>query len=150
MKKRIITSIIISFCIILSYSCDDEFTSNVQTSIYQLPGCKSNSMFKSNETFGDSCFTYSFSDKLVIDFCVNGNCCPDSNRFYTTSDIFRDSISITIADTAQNLCRCMCNYIIHGEFESLPYDKYFVKCSIGKNGNQQLLYEQTVDRTKPN
>jgi hypothetical protein len=148
MKKRIIFSLIFYVGIIISFSCDNELSSKVQTSIYQVPGCKSNSLFKTGIDNRDSCFTYSYTEKLTVDFCVDGNCCPDSNRYSISSKILRDSITITVADTAQNLCRCICNYIIHGEFESLPKDEYFIKCILKKEGNQEITYAQTVKRTR--
>jgi hypothetical protein len=44
----------------------------------------------------------------------------------------------------------MCNYIIHGEFELLQNDKYFVKCMLTNKENQTILYNQTVKRASLN
>jgi len=114
-----------------------------------VPGCKSNQLLKSGDTFGDSYFTYSFTDKLIVDFCVSGNCCPDENRFRTSSNILGDSIIVTVADTAQNLCKYICNYIIHGEFEQLPKDRYFIKCILADEENKQIICTEKVKRTLP-
>ena len=120
MKNYIRTFVFIISGILIFNSCGEETSPEIKTMLYQIPGCKGNSLSKSMNAQIDSCFHYSFTETLEIEFCVSGNCCPDENRFVTTSKILNDSITIAITDTAENLCRCICNYIIHGEFESLP------------------------------
>lgn len=127
-------------------SCGEETSPEVKTVLYQIPGCKGNSLSKSFNAQLDSCFHYSFAEKLEIEFCVSGNCCPDENRFVTTSKIVNDSIIIAVRDTAQHLCRCICNYIIHGEFESLPLNKYIVKCIMNTENKNDVLYLMEVKK----
>ncbi len=143
MKNYIRTFVFIISGILIFNSCGEETSPEIQTVLYQIPGCKGNSLSKSFNAQIDSCFHYSFKEKLEIEFCVSGNCCPDENRFVTTSKILNDSITIAIKDTAENLCRCICNYIIHGEFESLPLDQYKVKCT---DGEGKVLYNEIVKR----
>lgn len=144
--KRYLLMTAVAVCIIILISCDEEFSPSDQVFIYQVPGCKSTSIFKIGSENRDSCFTYSFTENLVLDFCVNGNCCPDSNRFKTSSSTHSDSIIITIADTAQNLCRCNCSYTIRAEFKSLTRDEYFVTCILQNNELQETIYSQVVKK----
>ena len=109
--------------------------------LVQMGGCQAGNPSKSSTT--DSCFTYTFNEQLIIDFCVTGNCCPDTNRFemnYTAED---GIIAISVADTAENLCRCICPYIIHAEFSDLPENEYTVKIAM-TGPVDQLIYNETV------
>ena len=83
----------------------------------------------------DSLFLYSFPDSLVLDFSVKANCCPDSNRFSISQTTGSDTIVVTVTDTAENGCRCVCPYMIHTSFESLPYDRYVVRCRLCASGD---------------
>ncbi|MEG8947650.1 hypothetical protein [Rosettibacter firmus] len=132
--------------IILITNCkESSVTPEIGAKIYQLDGCRPiNKLFKMD--LSDSCFSYNFSDKLTIDFCVSANCCPDKNRFLIRNKIIKDTITITITDTAANLCRCICNYIIHGEFESLQNDSYYIKCIRTDSGDEKLLYFRKIIR----
>lgn len=94
---------------------------------YQIAGCNSHYPIE-KATQGDTCFSYTFIDTLKVDFCVTGNCCPDSNRFVTSHNIIADTIFITVSDTAANLCQCDCNYIIHIEISGLPNNRYIFYC----------------------
>ncbi len=97
----------------------------------------------------DSVFIYSFKDSLVLDFSVIANCCPDSNRFSISQVTGTDTLVITVADTAMNLCRCVCPYLIHARFEGLPQDRYIVICRICDEGNfDDPLYLVEVVRTR--
>jgi hypothetical protein len=78
----------------------------------------------------DSVFTYSFSDTLLIDFSAISNCCPDSDRFDVSSTVGSDTIVVSVADTAQHLCRCVCPYMVEARFANLPNDHYLVRCRI--------------------
>lgn len=138
--------IAIVFLLVLNFCKESSVTPEVKATLYQINGCQPSLGKKANNLLNDSCFQYTFFDKLTIDFCVNGNCCPDKNRFLITNKIFKDTITITVKDTADNLCRCTCNYIIHGEFESLNYNSYVIKCLADKNQNYKLLYLQKVFR----
>ncbi|MCX7797150.1 MAG: hypothetical protein N2249_00825 [Melioribacter sp.] len=139
-----ISRLLVILFLLLFYFCkDDTVIYEANAILYQIDGCQPKLEKKS---FGDTCFKYTFSDKLIIDFCVSGNCCPDKNRYLITHKIFKDTITITVKDTAANLCRCICNYIIHCEFELLNYDNYVVKCMLDKTKNYELLYLQKVIR----
>lgn len=131
-------------CLVFLSSCEDSASQEVQVSLFQAAGCKSNALSKISSIGIDSCFFYTFTQNLEIDFCLSGNCCPDKNRFATNHKIFADTIIITVKDTAPRLCHCICNYIIHGEFQNLARDKYFVKCI--REEENLVIYEQSVIR----
>lgn len=110
-------------------SCSDnsaDTLGEVTFEAYQVGGCCGNSLAKA--AYLDSCFSYSFDDILEIDFCLSGNCCPDSNRFITDYTISSDTIYIIATDIEENLCKCICPYQIHLEFTNLEYDKYVFRC----------------------
>jgi hypothetical protein len=88
----------------------------------------------------DSIFSYSFSQNLILDFSAIGNCCPDSNRFTVNYDIRSDTIVVTVIDTARNLCRCNCLYMIHIQLTDLLMDNYTVRCRLG---NGQTFIDPT-------
>lgn len=111
-------------------------------SLEQIDGCSS---VLARAVTADSCFTYLFDSNLIIDFCVTANCCPDSDRFVLSADIISNNISITVQDTAADLCRCICPYLVHAEFCELPLDDYLVRVLVGTDS---LIYEETVQRSK--
>jgi hypothetical protein len=123
--------ILLLFTTILIYSCSNSDVtkpvSETEFTAYQISGCNKQSHF-GKITDLDSCFNYTFDDSLKIDFCVVGNCCPDSNRFVTDYQISTDTIYVTVADTAENLCKCMCNYIVHLELSGLEKNEYLFYC----------------------
>ena len=133
----------ISFFIINSCTNDPIYPDSKAT-LYQIEGCQKNVLLKSVQT--DSCFNYKFDNSLSIEFCVTGNCCPAKDRFKLSSNVFRDSITITIIDTAENLCRCICNYIIHSEFQGLQNDRYIIKCVKDEIIQKKLLYFEEVKK----
>ncbi len=97
----------------------------------------------------DSLFSYSFTDSLVLDFSVTTNCCPDSNRFTISQVTGTDTIVVTVTDTAENGCHCVCPYMIHARFDNLPHDRYIVRCRICDEGNcDDPLYLVEVVRTR--
>ena len=95
---------------------------------YETSSCISPALLKGTTVFPDSVFSYSFSDNLTMDFSSISNCCPDSNRFVLDHEIRQDTIIITVTDTAQNLCRCICLYMIHSEITGLPMNQYVIRC----------------------
>ena len=124
--KKLIYFIFITIALLL-FSCTTEpVITNHSFTSYQVPGCNRHTLSKS--TNPDSCFVYSFEDTLKIDFCVTGNCCPDSNRFTTNYKIKSDTIFVKVKDIEEHICRCMCNYTIHLEFNNLEKDKYIFYC----------------------
>ena len=114
---------------------DIVFTAN------QIPGCNGSFTLDKVSVSG-SCFSYTFDDTLKIDFCVPGNCCPDSDRFVTNYDIKSDTLFVTVADTAENLCYCICNYVIHIEVTGLPNERYVFRCDY-----ENLEYNEVVSKT---
>lgn len=126
---------LIGMLTILLYSCErsttpDELLPKPETALYQVGGCGGSPLRKA--ALVDSCFDYTFNEKLSIDFCVSGNCCPDSNRFVIQSGIIGDQITIAVTDTAENLCRCICPYQLHAEFSHLPESSYRVICKLAE------------------
>jgi hypothetical protein len=133
------------FIILVGYSCnDDPLTSENNAILEQIAGCQNNKLNKS--VSGDSCFFYTFETELNLQFCVSGNCCPDSNRYTLSSKILRDTIEIAIKDTARNLCKCICQYFIHACFQDLNSDRYIIKCVQGESIDKKVLYLKEVNR----
>ncbi len=109
--------------------------------LQSINGCQRDNLAK--DTIVDSCFVYQFDNDLVLDFCVTANCCPDSNRFELSQEVRNDSITITVADTAANLCDCICPYIIHVEYFDLPEDMYYVRVLMADG---ELVREEQIWR----
>jgi hypothetical protein len=124
MKLNIIHFSLISTILIMN--CGRNPYPEVVTFYSQSSKCLLNGLSKSADL--DSVFTYLFDNNLLIDFSVTANCCPDSNRFSISQITGTDTIIISVADTAQNLCKCVCPYMIHVEFENLSKDHYVVRC----------------------
>jgi len=145
MKLNLSAQLVLLFSItILFLKCDSSITESAADGIiHQISGCNK-SYSRSPES--DSCFTYTFRETLKIDFCVPGNCCPDSNRFSFKSGVFKDTITIVFADTAANLCRCICNYTIQAEFDNLIKDFYLVKCQRKDSLGVYTSYREKVYR----
>lgn len=137
---------IVSLCvIIITYSClDDPLTSQNTVILQQIPGCQKNKLDKLSS--GDSCFSYTFGKNLDLQFCVSGNCCPDSNRYVLSSKFSYDTLEIAVKDTADNLCKCLCVYFIKAQFENLMKDRYIIKCVQEDIIDNKVLYLQEVIR----
>ena len=137
---------VISLCVLLvGYSCiDDPLTSENGVTFQQIPGCQNNILNKL--TSGDLCFSYTFRQELDLQFCVSGNCCPDSNRYVLASKFAFDTLEIAVKDTAANLCKCICKYFIKARFEDLTKDRYIVKCVQEESIDKKVLYLQEVNR----
>ena len=122
------------FVILLTYlftSCSEKSITetgdaDVVFSSHQISGCNNSGLSKT--TINDSCFAYSFNDTLKIDFCLPGNCCPDSQRFVSDYRINSDTIFVSVVDTAADLCYCICNYTIHAKLLGLTKDNYLFVC----------------------
>lgn len=139
--KEVLVILLVAFSLI---SCSDTAPTKsndngIQFIAYQKTGCTSHIDFGKSTVFTDSCFIYSFIDTLSIEFCVPGNCCPDSNRFVTSYNIIADTIQVSVADTAENLCRCICNYIIHLDITGLPLNRYIFSCKYQNVGYNEIL-----------
>jgi hypothetical protein len=135
---------VLSITFIISVSCNDKSIDTVEkevkATLYQLPGCPSHSSSLNKVSLReDSCFTYEFKDKLTIDFCLDGNCSPDHDRFDLSYSISNDTIYIAVKDTAKNNANCFCTYTIHAEFQNLPLDRYIFNCK-----NYFYKYYETV------
>ncbi len=148
-KPVLVTTIgLITF---LCFSCKEKSanpeTQNPGSFSFQSSKCMKGVLSKTG--ISDSIFTYTFNDKLIIDFSVTANCCPDSNRFSVSSASGIDTIVVAVIDSAQDLCNCDCPYMIHAEFENLPNDHYLVRCTIGKpQGGINLIHLAYVYRNK--
>lgn len=124
--------------------CKDEISSPAAGgTVYQKGKCNGPGLAKSN---ADSCFNYSFSQKLLLEFCVIGNCCPDSNRFIANYEIAHDTVKIFVQNAAPNLCRCVCKYLLHAEFSNLTFSSIVVNCFEIAEGKPQLLYNRRINR----
>ncbi len=122
------------FLLVVSFvvSCSNSNPTKVQEkqlefSAQQVPGCFSDSSL-AKVLSNDSCFDYTFRDTLKIDFCVSGNCCPDSQRFVSDVKVKSDTIFVSVTDTARNLCYCKCKYKIHLEINGLSENQYLFYC----------------------
>ena len=110
--------------------------SNGPSFTYRTSSCISSAYAKSlpgarAAAVSDSIFTYSFTQNLVLDFSATGNCCPDSNRFTVSQEVRGDTLLVTVVDTARNLCKCMCLYLIDVQWIDLPLNRYVVRCRLG-------------------
>jgi hypothetical protein len=110
---------------------------------FQVPGCGAN-LLKASAS--DSCFSYQFHDALIVDFCATANCCPDSNRFSFKQRISHDTIFVAIADTAAQLCNCICPYVLRMEFRDLPGDSYVFFCTREDYSDRLVFYSERVQR----
>ena len=117
-----------------------------QGPLYQVPGCASKPLARTR--VGDSCFSYTFGKDLNVDFCLSGNCCPDSNRFALRYEVRHDTLLVVAADTAAPLCRCNCSYVIHGTFSDLPLDKYLFLCTREDYSSRLVHYSEYVYRSR--
>jgi len=143
LMRNFMALIILLWIACIFFSCSDKSTSpeNQQIGLlYQIRGCQPSGRAKLSSS--DSCFSYQFNKDLVIDFCVTANCCPDSNRFSLSYGIRNDTITVVVVDTAAHLCRCICRYVIRGEFKDLPLDHYVFAC----NYDNKLVYLEHVYR----
>jgi len=117
---------------IITFSCSvDTLKSksdaqNIDLNSYQIAGCTGSGLLK--VVSEDSCFTYLFQDTLELEFCVVGNCCPDSLRFISTINVNFDTIFASVVDTAANLCDCVCIYKVHLEISGLSEERYLFYC----------------------
>ena len=134
-------SVFIIFIIVLYILSCSETTvpqkADVNFVAYQIPGCNKNALSKTANP--DSCFNYSFDKTLKIDFCVTGNCCPDSNRFISSYKLKSDTIFVTVKDTAANNCDCFCNYKFKLEFKNLKKDSYIFYCDYNNLKYRELI-----------
>ncbi len=110
---------------------------------YQVPGCRGSA---GKVPSADSCFSYRFDEILFVDLCARGNCCPDSNRFLIRTAVRQDTIVATVADTAAQSCRCMCEYSLHFELTDLPFPSYLFICMQGGDSGKDTLYTERVYR----
>ncbi|MCX7876535.1 MAG: hypothetical protein N2321_10270 [Melioribacteraceae bacterium] len=112
--------------------------------IYQDGKCRNYGLNKINN---DSlCFDYKFDKSLSINFCVKGNCCPDSNRFIFNYKLNNSQIEIFVDDVAPNLCKCICTYVINAEINGLLNKKYTVTCYIKNNNEYKLLHKREIGK----
>ncbi len=116
----------------------------IRANLYQIKGCLSG-LKLTQAGIADSCFGYQFGDTLSVEFCLTGNCCPDSNRFALTSELKGDTIFVAAMDTAEALCLCICNYRVHADFMNLPLSRYVFVCTRSDDSGK-VYYSETVSR----
>ena len=81
--------LIVWLCVCLFFSCSEKVaTPELAGLMYQVADCQRTNIIAA--VTRDSCFTYQFADALIVDFCVTGNCCPDSNHFSFSHQIVDD------------------------------------------------------------
>lgn len=137
--------LLLLFLAIFMFSCSEDIPTKseeeqVEFSSYQISGC--NQLALAKVAYDDSCFAYSFTDTLKIDFCVFGNCCPDHQRFDSNYEIKSDTIFVSVVDTAKNLCDCICNYTVHLELSDLSKNQYLFYC----NYQNRIEYKEYVNK----
>jgi len=138
--------------LIYTFSCSENNSTGthenrVKVISKQIPGCLGG-LHLSKSANSDSCFSYSFDDTLKIEFCVFGNCCPDSQRFASEIHIKSDTIFATVVDTAGDLCYCICNYKIHLEISGLSGNQYLFYCDYPEPSGAQksIKYRELIKR----
>jgi hypothetical protein len=123
---------------------------NFNSAAHQITGCLSNDLKKSVENTDvlPGCFDYDFGDTLSIDFCVYGNCCPDSERFSIESALKYDTIFVVVIDTALEECDCICKYKIHLDISGLVKNEYLFYCNALPpiSAVDTIKYRETVYR----
>ena len=146
---KILIAISAAFAILFGLAaCQESTTSaddgkgNVSTTFYQVPGCMTRSNSLAEDALRDSCFSYSWDDQLEVEICLSANCCPDVGRFDFSQVISDDMISVTVADTAEQLCDCICLYNLHFEFADLPESVYQFRCYY----HGELVYEESLKK----
>ena len=88
---------------------------------------------------------YNFKDTLIIEFCVGGNCCPDSFRFASEINIISDTIFVSVVDTADNLCYCDCLYKMHLEINGLSENEYLFYCDF-ESHTETFKYREQISK----
>ena len=145
--KKLTYLIAILFALTILFSCNTAPTNNDEKPkcrIYQIPGCGNHTLAKSALFPEDSCFVYQFDSKLIIEFCLTANCCPDSDRFEFDYEINKDSIFVTVEDTAGNLCYCICPYTIHMEINNPQENHYYFYCDY----YDKIIYTEEIYKKK--
>ncbi len=127
-----IGSLTLGLLVLCLGSCNESSSSGPANSIpsftFHSSHCVGSALAKAE--IPDSTFVYSFSDTLAVDFSVSGNCCPDSGRFEVSHAVGVDTLVISVVDTADYGCRCLCTYFLHAEIVNLPNNHYVVRCRL--------------------
>lgn len=144
MKDRWCVALAIGVLALLIPTCEQSTDApSPSVSAFQVPGCGGH---LGKAAVNDSCFSYQFRDALVVEFCMNANCCPDSNRFSFRHTVSHDTIYVAVSDTAAHLCHCICNYVLHMEFRDLPGDNYVIFCTQEDYSDRVVFYSERVHR----
>jgi len=137
--RKVKVFVLFVWLIFFFFSCSDKSINSKNVNLlYQISGCANKGLAKAALT--DSGFSYKFNQTLTVDFYVVANCCPDSNRFNLFYEINNNTITVIVNDTAANLCKCVCPYIIHAEFFDLPLQKYVFICNYG----DKIVYREDI------
>jgi hypothetical protein len=124
--------ILAAACLFFSFACDDSSinqTKDSHASAYSLSidSCQKNHPLL--KTSQNSMLSYSFSnDSIIIKAFFISNCCPEKNRFVTSTTLHNDSLKLMVRDTAQGLCDCPCNYEIQTIVKAFNYDTLHFAC----------------------
>ncbi len=148
MKKTLVLAAIVLIGLVAASCKEKSANSTPDEGVkfhYEASGCIGAGLPK--PAVNDSSFSYTFTDKLTVDFVVTSNCCPDTNRFTVASIPGSDTLTIAVTDTAGHNCRCLCPYLIHAEFANLPGNHYVVRCTLGEPGAEAgIRYLVVVER----
>ena len=142
---RYLIAIIVLFFL---FGCEKSSTPIDQESVpisneyYQIPGCQGQTDNLAKTFSNDYCFSYSWINDLNVELCLWANCCPDTDRFNSSSVLTGNVISVTVTDTAKQLCDCICTYKLHFDFPSLLKKDYIFKCIY----NDSLVYIEKIKK----
>jgi hypothetical protein len=133
LKGKIMYRILYSLLAVstLLISCKDSTTNSPKTNnhnVYSIAvdGCQ-NALNK--RASSDSIQSFEFNDdSLKIIIHVTANCCPEIDRFITTTTIDEDSVHLQVQDVAKGLCNCNCPYEIQTVVKREGIDSIYFTC----------------------
>ncbi|HEX2959950.1 MAG TPA: hypothetical protein VHO70_24150 [Chitinispirillaceae bacterium] len=129
--------IVIVSCNQVATNCPEK---NPLTVYSKASGCK-RALYKSFS--GDSICGYEFfDDSLKITIKVQANCCPETNRFTTSTSVKEDSVHLKVRDTAKELCDCICPYEIQTIIKGAAVDSIYFTCEY----NTSLIADRLIRR----
>lgn len=122
------------------WGCSDKGTVPDTSLDFQASDClKVNGLKKS---YPDSSFSYTFGDKLIVDFLVNADCLLFAPGLIMDYEISRDTIFVTVIEANPGFTDCLCPYMMHAEFNNLPGYRYFFICEF----QNRIIYNELVIR----
>ena len=124
---KIFNTILLGAILLYCSSCKEKSTAPETTADIVFSGYSTTCLSHGISKVSVDSLVYSFTDSLVIDYLIEANCCPNSNRFILGYGINLDTLTIQIADTGRSECNCVCSYNTHFVFSNLSDDHYFVR-----------------------